>query len=80
MILLKDGVSWETSEDHLHIKTISQNFCMRSGKLKGLGHEIEFNYLDKNNYCVVLGLNKNLYWFLKMLLWWDVVIAIPHAV
>jgi hypothetical protein len=41
---------------------------MRSGKLKGLGHEIEFNYLDKNNYCVVLGLNKNLYWFLKMLL------------
>ncbi len=75
MILLKDGVSWETFVEHLHIKTISQNFCIRSGRLKGLGHEIEFNYLDKNNYCVVIGLNKN-----PMLLWWDVVIAISHAV
>ncbi len=27
--------------------------------LKGLGHEIEFKYLDKKEYCS-LGLNKNL--------------------
>jgi hypothetical protein len=39
-----------------------------------LGHEIEFKYLDKNEWTVLV-LNKNLSRFsnFKMLRWWDVV-------
>jgi hypothetical protein len=38
-------------------------FKGRPSTLKGLTHEMEFDFFDKNEY--VLGLNKNLYWLLN---------------